>query len=108
MFGPDVPASLTTDELRQLVEGVRFIESMRSNPVDKDAVARDMAPLRQAFFKSVVAAVDIQQGTVLEPQHLAVKKPGTGIPADKMESLIGRRVKRAIARDELLGEEDLV
>ena len=26
MFGPDVPVSFTTDELRQLVEGVRFIE----------------------------------------------------------------------------------
>ena len=26
MFGPDVPASITTTELRQLVEGIRFIE----------------------------------------------------------------------------------
>lgn len=107
MFGPDVPASLTTDELRQLVEGVRFVEGMLSNSVDKDAVALEMAPLRETFFKSVVATVDIPQGTVLEPQHLTIKKPGTGIPADQLESLIGRRVKRAISRDELLGEDDL-
>jgi N,N'-diacetyllegionaminate synthase len=107
MFGPDVPASVTTGELRQLVEGVRFIERMRSNPVDKDALAREMAPLRQTFFKSVVAAVDLPQGTILEPQHLAVKKPGTGIPADNLESLLGRRVRRSISKDELLGEDDL-
>src|SRR4030095_5723839 len=28
MFGPDVPSSLTPPELRQLVEGIRFIEEM--------------------------------------------------------------------------------
>jgi N-acetylneuraminate synthase len=42
MFGPDVIASVTTNELRQLVDGIRFIERMRANPLDKDALgARD-------------------------------------------------------------------
>ena len=45
MFGPDVPASVTMEELRQLVDGIRFVERMRANPVDKDAIALDMAPL---------------------------------------------------------------
>ena len=44
MFGPDVPASVTTAELKQLVEGVHFIESMLANPVDKDASGRGVRP----------------------------------------------------------------
>ena len=32
MFGPDVPASVTTTELGQLVEGIRFIEKMKATP----------------------------------------------------------------------------
>ena len=36
MFGPDVTSSVTTAELRQLVEGVRFLERARSHPVDKE------------------------------------------------------------------------
>jgi len=32
---PDVPASVTLEEMRQLVEGVRFIEKMNDHPVDK-------------------------------------------------------------------------
>jgi N,N'-diacetyllegionaminate synthase len=32
MFGPDVPASVTMEELRQLVDGIRFVEKMRANP----------------------------------------------------------------------------
>ncbi len=60
MFGPDVVASVTTGELRQLVEGVRFIERMRAHPVDKDAAAGGApAALRRMFTKSVVARVDL-------------------------------------------------
>jgi N-acetylneuraminate synthase len=104
-FGPDVPASLTTAELRQLVEGVRFLE--RALPVDKDAMAVEMEPLRQMFTKSVVARFDLPEGTVLAPEHLAVKKPGGGIPASRMPELIGGRLRRAVKADEALRFEDL-
>lgn len=104
-FGVDVPASLTTTELRQLVEGVRFLE--RALPVDKDAMAAEMEPLRRMFTKSVVARFDLPEGTVLAPEHLAVKKPGGGIPASRMAELIGGRLRRAVKADEPLREEDL-
>ncbi len=107
MFGPDVPASLTTAELKQLVEGVRYIEQMRAHPVDKDALATEAEPLRQLFMKSVVARIDIPEGVRLTREHLAAKKPGTGIPAAKMHQLLGRRVRRAIPADTLLREDDL-
>src|SRR4029450_12282571 len=55
MFGPDVKASVTPRELRQVVDGVRFIETMKAHPVDKDAEARELTPLRNIFTKSVVA-----------------------------------------------------
>ncbi len=108
MFGPDVPASLTTDELLHLIEGVRFIERMRDSPVDKDEVAKEMEPLRHAFFKSIVARFDLPEGTILERDHLTIKKPGTGITADRLRTLIGRRLHRAVMKDELIQEEDLV
>ncbi|MBA3471204.1 MAG: N-acetylneuraminate synthase family protein, partial [Herpetosiphonaceae bacterium] len=51
LFGPDVPASVTTDELKQLVDGIRFIERMVENPVQKDLIAQQMEPLRNLFTK---------------------------------------------------------
>lgn len=107
MFGPDVAASVTAAELRQLVEGVRFIERIRANPVDKDALASEMSRLRELFTKSVVARTDLPVGTVLKKEHLIVKKPGTGIPASKLHDLIGRRLLRDIAADQLLHPDDL-
>ena len=107
MFGPDVPASITMEELRQLVDGIRFVERMRAHPVDKNSVALDMAPLREIFTKSLVARTPLAAGTVLTEAHLAMKKPGTGIPAGRMSEILGRRLRRSLAPDEQLRFEDL-
>ena len=107
MFGPDVAASITTVELRQLVEGVRFIEQARSPPVDKDAMANELAPMRNLFMKSIVARTDLPAGTVLQEQHLAVKKPANGIPADHFKDVLNRRLKRTVPANALLREDDL-
>lgn len=47
-FGADVQSSLTIDELAELCRGVRFAETMRRNPVDKDAVL-DLLPDISAY-----------------------------------------------------------
>ncbi|OQZ00517.1 MAG: N-acetylneuraminate synthase [Chloroflexi bacterium UTCFX4] len=107
MFGPDVPASVTTTELRQLVEGVRFIEKMRANPVDKDAMAQELGAMRKLFNKSIVARTALAAGTVLQQEHLAVKKPGTGIAPERLAQIIGRRLTRDVQADEILQETDL-
>ena len=108
MFGPDVPASVTLDELGQLVEGIRFIEKMRQSPVDKNALAKEMQPLRDIFTRSVVANADLPAGTVLRREHLASRKPGTGIPGNRLPELVGRRLCRAVIANQLLREDDLV
>lgn len=48
-WGPDVAASLTFEELKQLVEGVRFVEKMMANPVDKDRMAETLTGMREIF-----------------------------------------------------------
>lgn len=106
MFGPDVPASVTTAELRQLVEGLRFIEKMTTNPVDKEEMARDMEALRNMFTKSIVARRNIEAGTILTNDDVTLKKPGTGIPAARLPEIVGRRLKRSIAADTLISEDD--
>lgn len=106
MFGPDVLASVTTGELKQLVEGVRFIERMRNNPVDKNSFAEEVLPLRRLFTKSIVADADLPKGTVLEEKHLRIKKPGNGIPGERMRDLIGKKILRDIKADEQILEGD--
>jgi N,N'-diacetyllegionaminate synthase len=106
-FGPDISASVTTQELRQLVEGVRFIEQAMSKPVDKDQLAIELEPVRKLFTKSLVARMDLEVGTELKQEHLSFKKPGTGISASRLGEVLGRHVRRAIPAGRILLEEDI-
>lgn len=106
-FGPDVPSSLTTAEFKQMVEGVRFIEQMRAHPIDKDEQARELAPMRNLFTKSLVVRASLSAGALLQESDLALKKPGTGIPAARLHEVIGRRLKRSVSAESLLQEDDL-
>jgi N-acetylneuraminate synthase len=105
--GPDVPSSVTFEDLSQIVEGIRFIETARRHPLDKDAQARDLEDLHAIFSKSIVAAAELAAGTVLTSKHLCLKKPGSGLLAAHLEDVVGRTLKRAVAKDVLLSEEDL-
>ena len=107
MFGPDVVASITPAEMRQLVDGIQFIERMRAHPADKDELPDSVTSLRGIFMKSVVVREDLPAGTVLRAEHLSAKKPGSGIPASELSSLVGRRLRRAVVRDTLLDADDL-
>jgi N,N'-diacetyllegionaminate synthase len=107
MFGPDVVASVTTSELKQLIEGIRFIERMRAHPVDKDASAVQTASLRRLFTRSIVARRALPAGTVLTRDDLAIKKPGTGLPPADIDRVVGKRLARAVAADQLLAAEDI-
>lgn len=106
MFGPDVSSSLTTAELKQLVAGVRCIEDILGNPVDKDALASDKEDVRKMFGKSIVAAAALPQGIILEPVHLTLKKPGTGLGPDMLESVLGRKLKRTLNCNEQISKDD--
>ncbi len=106
-FGPDVASSLTLKELQQLTKGCRFITKMNRHPIDKNQLAGNLTPMRDLFTKSVVARFPLPVGTVLQKGHLALKKPGTGIPARQLQDLIGRSLRRPVQADQLLHENDL-
>ena len=102
MFGPDVMSSVTTDELGQLVRGIRFIEEMLANPIAKNSLSEELSSLRKVFTKSLVFRVPLAAGTVLREEHLTAKKPGTGIPANQIGDLIGKRLVHDVERNQLI------
>lgn len=107
MFGPDAPASLTVDEFSRLVQARDAIWTLDQNPVDKDAMARELARTRELFTKSLVVSQDLPAGTLLTAELLTSKKPGTGIPASELHSVVGRRLRRDVRSNRLLQPEDL-
>lgn len=107
MFGPDVSSSVTTEELREIVKGVRFIERMLSQSIDKNSEAKRKSTLKRIFSKSVVARIDIPAGTLLKKEHLCIKKPGTGIKPIYLDKILGKKTKRLLHKDDLIQFKDI-
>lgn len=107
MFGPDVVASITTQELKSLVEGIRYIETVTSHPVDKSIPDTEAAPLREIFMKSLYSSQNISAGEKITPQHLVAKKPGTGISVNQMHTIIGLTANKNIEKNSMIQREDL-
>jgi N-acetylneuraminate synthase len=106
-FGPDVAASLTTAELAELMNGIRFVERMLASPLDKQQMAGELTDLKLMFGKSLVAAHDLAAGHALREEDVALKKPGTGIPAARLSEVLGRRLKQAVTANTFLVETNL-
>lgn len=105
-FGPDVSSSLTVEELGELVAAVRFVEAALASPVGLDK-ATERSAMRELFTRSVALVRPLPAGHRLSPSDMTVKKPGTGIPADRLGSLVGRRLKADVPSDRLLRDSDL-
>ncbi len=106
MFGPDVPVSLTPLELKELVDGVRFIEKALLHPVDKDKFAAELGNMRTIFGKSLVTRLDLKAGHAVKREDLTARKPGTGIPAERLEEVLGKTLKRDVIAGEFLSLSD--
>jgi N,N'-diacetyllegionaminate synthase len=107
MYGPDAALALEPHELEELVDGIREISEILAAPVDKDAEAQALAEMKEIFEKSVVSSREIPAGAVISREMVAAKKPGTGIPARRLDDIVGLRARRDIAPDTVLTEDDV-
>ena len=98
--GPDHAASLEPLELKQMVTAIRHVEAALGSGIKMPA--RCEIPNMSVARKSVVAARALQAGHKLEPQDLAIKRPGNGIQPRQVNDLIGRTVGRDVQKDELI------
>jgi sialic acid synthase SpsE len=103
--GPDIVCSMDERACRELIEQSRTLHQElggTKGPAQEEQVTIDFA------FATVVTIAPVTAGEAFTMQNLWVKRPGTGaIPAERFESLLGRRAARDIAADEHLTDADV-
>lgn len=107
MYGSDARHSLEPKEFADLVKGIRAIEIMKQNPVDKNEATVSLQDMKAVFEKSIVSLVDIAKGTITRSGMIGLKKPGTGMPAARLKDIIGRKATAFIAKDTLIRQPDI-
>lgn len=98
--GPDHAASLEPAELKQMVTAIRNVEAALGDGIKVPAACE--LPNILVARKSIVAARTLQAGHRLADQDLSIKRPGTGLAPKLLSSLVGRTLRVAVAKDQLI------
>jgi N-acetylneuraminate synthase len=103
--GPDIVCSMDEQACRQLIESSARLHlelGGTKGPAAEEQVTMDFA------FATVVTIAEIKSGEALTRQNLWVKRPGTGsIPAERYESLLGKKAARDLPADVHLALNDV-
>ena len=105
-IGMDNQMAMEPGPLKELVRKCKMIRLALGT---KERVLQpDELKQRENMRRSVVVTRDIQAGERLSRNDLDVKRPGTGISPERLESIIGCVVNRDIESDSVLLESDLI
>ena len=103
--GPDHAASMDPDGFKDYVEFAQIAHRMLG-PSLKQALDSESEVIT-ASRQSVSVVHEIPPGAVLEAENLTTMRPGSGLPASLLSSLVGRRAIRRIPPRSLISLDDL-
>jgi N,N'-diacetyllegionaminate synthase len=106
MYGSDAQFAAEPDEFRRYCRELRDAWRILDHPVDKADLA-GVREMKQVFEKSIVTTAPVRAGQLLSRELLGFKKPGTGIRADRVDAVLGKRAARDLPADHMLSETDL-
>lgn len=102
--GPDHAASLDT---KQFAEYVRLVRRAHRMLGGGKSVLPAEADVRCVSRQSLVANRPLKAGERITADDLVIKRPGTGIAPFRLDATIGRVMKRDVAADHVLRDEDV-
>jgi len=100
MQGPDHKASLEPEELKQMVQSIRHVESAFGNGVKTPMIVeRENISIAR---KSIVAKCPIKKGEIFTEYNITTKRPGNGVNPMLWKSVLGTKAIRNFEEDELI------
>jgi N-acetylneuraminate synthase len=106
MEGPDHRASLEPGELKAMVAAIRNIEMAIGGSGSKEPSPSELKN-KEIARKSIHVSKDLPAGQVLTADDLIMKRPGNGISPMEMAAVVGKKLVKDLAADQMLSLEDL-
>ena len=101
MEGPDHKASVTPDELRQLVLDIRRVEKYLGDGIKMPSYSEQMT--RKSLQKCLVASAEIRRGELFTTNNIVAKRTnGNGISALYYDEVINRTANRDFHVDDII------
>lgn len=103
--GPDHSASLEPAEFGQMVAAIRNVE--RSLGDGRKRPAPVEVPNMVVARKSLVSSRSRKAGELLEPGDVVIRRPGSGIPPEHLDHVVGRRLALDLEAGQVINWEHL-
>jgi N-acetylneuraminate synthase len=100
MPGWDHDISANPEEMKLICSDSKKINAALGNY--HRCVSKDEENKKEKFRRSIVAVIDLKKGAVLSESDLAYKRPGTGIPPNEYQFIVGRTLKEDVEKDTLI------
>ncbi len=105
LSGPDHSFALEPAELKNMVRAIRDTEQAVGNP--RKTVAQSELVRYKRGRRSIFAKVDIPRGTRIEPEMLAVLRPGIGLMPKYLDMVVGRVAQTNIKAGQPIRQADI-
>lgn len=106
MVGPDHLASLTPEELKQMVTSIRNIELAISGNGIKEPSESEKKNINIAR-KSIHLQNELSSGQIIKSNDLIMKRPGDGISPMQIDQIIGKKTLLDLKKDYKLTFKDI-
>lgn len=106
MFGPDVVASVTPEDLRRIVDGTQFIYKMHGCQTDLSERDSQRDALYTMFAKSLYYVNDFPKGHILAHSDIMLKKPYYGKDQVEVNDAVGKVLLHNVRKDDRVLMED--
>ena len=104
--GPDHKASLTPKEFSDYVKTIREAETMLGN--DQKICQLEEREMRRICRKSITLKRSMKRGEIISYRNIIMKRPGTGLNGQKINTVIGRKLKKNFKKDYQIRKQDLI
>ncbi|MEK7590520.1 MAG: N-acetylneuraminate synthase family protein [Patescibacteria group bacterium] len=125
LWGSDHKVSMTPEEMKSLVAAVQELErdpskreailnsdyGKRASEEQQKVMTEDEAKFRPVFRKSLMAGQDIPAGTIITAEMLYAMRPqqyAGGLPSEKYEEVIGKKVVKDLKKYDPITDTTLV
>ena len=100
MSGPDQKLSADVKEMKNLIKKIRSVEKLLGTP--RTDITKSEKKFRALMRRSLHSKVSIQPGKKIKKYMLTAVRPGTGIPPNLIDDIVGLTTSKKIEKGSMI------
>lgn len=98
----DHKVSLMPEEIRDLIEEIRYIKLLQGNSIKKPLDIENANDHVKSFRRAVYPSRDLSAGEILTNENLTILRPNIGIDAREYQNILEKKIKLSVKKHQKL------